>query len=142
MSDAYMVKPPAAITIRSFDLSGEAMKKLKEEFEIVYANFTGLRLSEKDLISAIKNAEYVIAGTEIFSKIVLETSSNLKIISRVGVGTDNIDLITAEKHKIRILNTPEAPGLAVAEHTLALLFALLKRIPQYNQQMRKQKFFN
>ena len=54
----------------------------------------------------------------------------------VGVGTDNIDVNTAEKHRIQILNTPEAPGLAVAEHTLAILLALLKKIPQYNQQMR------
>lgn len=131
-----MNRPPVAITIRSFDQLGRATKKLNDEFKIVYTNSTGLRLSENDLISALKNAEYVIAGTEIFSKNVLEASPNLKVISRVGVGIDNIDIATAEKHRIHILNTPEAPGLAVAEHTLALLLALLKKIPQYNQQMR------
>jgi D-3-phosphoglycerate dehydrogenase len=131
-----MIKPSVAITIRSFDQSGLAMKKINDEFEIVYLNSTGLRLSENDLISAIRIAEYVIAGTELFSKRVLETSSCLKVISRVGVGTDSIDINTAEKQKIHILNTPEAPGLAVAEHTLALLLAILKTIPQYNTQMR------
>jgi len=131
-----MGKPPVAITIRSFNHFGEAMKKIKDEFEIVYVNSTGLRLSENDLISAIGIAEYVVAGTEIFSKKVLEASANLKVISRVGVGTDNIDINTAEKQRIYILNTPEAPGLAVAEHTLALLLAVLKKIPQYNQQIR------
>jgi len=131
-----MIKPPIAITIRSFNQSGEAMQKIKDEFEIVYLNSTGFRLSEKDLISAIHKSEYVIAGTEIFSKKVIETSENLRVISRVGVGIDNIDIDTAEKLGIRILNTPESPGLAVAEHTLALLLAVLKKIPQYNHNLR------
>jgi len=130
------MKPSVAITIRSFNQSDQAMKKLKDEFEIVYINTTDRHLSEKDLISALKNAEYVVAGTELFSKKVLEESPNLKVISRVGIGTDNIDINTAKKFKIRILNTLETPGLAVAEHTLALLFAVLKKIPQYNTKMR------
>lgn len=131
-----MKRPSVAITIRSFDQYGRAMKKLNDEFEIVYINSTGLRLSENDLMSAIRNAEYVIAGTEIFSKKVLEESINIRVISRVGVGIDNIDITTAEKHRIHILNTPEAPGFAVAEHTLALLLTILKNIPKYNNQMR------
>jgi D-3-phosphoglycerate dehydrogenase len=131
-----MNRPAVAITIRSFDQYGQAMKKLNDEFEIVYINSTGLRLSENDLILALKDVEYVIGGTELFSKRVLEASTKLKVISRVGVGTDNIDLPTAEKHNICILNTPEAPGLAVAEHTLALLLTILKNIPKYNNQMR------
>jgi D-3-phosphoglycerate dehydrogenase len=135
-----MKKPPLAITIRSFNQNGEAMKILNDKFQIVYINSSGARLSENDLILALKNAEYVIAGTELFSKRVLEESTNLKIISRVGVGIDNIHIPTAEKQQVCILNTPEAPGLAVAEHTLALLFAVLKRIPQYNQQMRAGNF--
>ena len=135
-----MNRPPVAITIRSFDQSGRAMKKLNDEFEIVYINSTGLRLSENVLISALKNAEYVVAGTEIFSKKVLEASPNLKVISRVGIGMDNIDIKTAEKCRIQVLNTPEAPGLAVAEHTLALLLTLLKNIPKYNNQTRSGNY--
>ena len=116
------------------------MKKLNDEFEIVYINSTGLRLSENDLISAIRNTEYVIAGTEIFSKKVLEASTHLKVISRVGVGIDNIDIPNAGKHNVCILNTPETPGLAVAEHTLALLLTILKNIPKYNNQMRSGNY--
>ncbi len=135
-----MNKPPVAITIRSFNQYGRAMKKIKDEFEIVYINSTGLRLSENDLISAVKNTEFVIAGTELFSKRVLEVSTNLKAISRVGVGIDNIDITTAEKSNICILNTPEAPGLAVAEHTLSLLLTILKNIQKYNSQMRSGNY--
>lgn len=135
-----MKKPTVAITIRSFDNSSQAIKKLNEHFKVIYINSTGLRLSETELIAAIRDAEYVIAGTELFSKKVLEASSTLKVISRVGVGIDNIDIIYAEKKNISILNTPDAPVQAVAEHTLALILTLLKKIPQYNQEMRKENY--
>ncbi len=131
-----MDKFPVAITIRSFNTSGHAMKELEADFFVVYTNQTGARLSEQDLISAIKNAEYVIAGTEQFSQRVLESADKLRAISRVGVGTDSIDLHYASEHEIQVLNTPEAPVISVSEHALALLLAALKRIPQYNQNIR------
>jgi len=113
------------------------MRELEAEFTIVYSNSTGNRLSESDLISAIQDAEYVIAGTEIFSKKVIDSSKKLRVISRVGVGTDSIDIHHALHRNIQILNTPEAPVISVTEHTLGLLLAVLKRIPQYNQNVRE-----
>lgn len=135
-----MTRPRVAITIRSFEKTGQAMIRLRDEFEIVYVNSSGLRLPENELISAIRNADFVIAGTESFSKNVLEMSPNLKAISRVGVGIDNIDVATAKKRNILVMNTPEAPGLSVAEHTLALLLALLKNICGYNNRMRSGNY--
>ena len=132
-----MEKPLIAITIRSFDPTGTLLKTIIEEFEIIYLNSTGSRLSEDDLISAVQNADFVIAGTERFSKKVLDSAKNLKAISRVGVGTDSIDLTEAESRKVRILTTPEAPVIAVAEHALALLLSVMKRIPQYNTNIRQ-----
>jgi D-3-phosphoglycerate dehydrogenase / 2-oxoglutarate reductase len=120
-----------AITIRSFNETGPAMERLKTEFAVVYYNNSGSRLSEDDLISAVKNAECVIAGTEIFNQRVLESAPHLKIISRVGVGVDNIDLKYAKKLGIAIVNTPKTPIDAVAEHTIALIFSVMKHIPQY-----------
>lgn len=131
-----MDKSPVAITIRSFNRSGPAMRELEAEFSVIYTNLTGARLSERDLIAAVKDAEYVIAGTEIFSKHVIDCSKKLRAISRVGVGTDSIDLQHASRRNIQIFNTPEAPVISVTEHTLALLLAILKRIPQYNQNVR------
>jgi len=131
-----MKKRSLAITIRSFDTSGLLMQKLTEEFSVEYINSTGSRLSEEELLSSIKDTEYVIAGTEPFSARVLESSKKLKAISRVGVGTDSIDGKTAKEQNIRILNTPEAPVIAVAEHALALILTILKNIPSYNNRAR------
>lgn len=129
-------KSPVAITIRSFDTSGCIRQKIEDEFTIVYTNTSGIRLSEDELIRAIHNAEYVIAGTEQFTNRVLKSARNLRTISRVGVGTDSIDTVAAARLKISILNTPEAPVIAVTEHTLALLLAILKHIPAYNNRVR------
>jgi D-3-phosphoglycerate dehydrogenase len=132
--------PTVAITIRSFDLSSPAIKKLKENFIISFINKTGARLSETDLINALGNVHGVIAGTETFSCRVINQCSSLKVISRIGVGTDSIDLAAAREQGILIVTTPNSPIQSVAEHTLALILSALKNIPQYNEQMRKNNY--
>ena len=129
--------PTVAITIRSFDLSGPALKKLKENFTLSFINKTGARLSETDLVNAMGNVQGVIAGTESFSRGVIVHCSSLKVISRVGVGTDSIDLAAARDQGIQIVTTPNSPVQSVAEHTLALILSAMKNIPQYNEQMRR-----
>ena len=126
-----------AITIRSFDIRGPAGKKLREHCIISYTNTTGKKLDGSDLIHAISDCEGVIAGTERFSSEIILQCGSLKIISRVGVGTDSLDLDAIRSRGIHVSTTPDSPVQAVAEHTLALLLSSLKRIPQYNEQMRR-----
>jgi len=57
-------------------------------------------------------------------------ASNLRVVGRAGVGVDNINLAAAQKHGITVLNTPTSTTIAVAEHTFALLLALIRRVPQ------------
>lgn len=135
-----MRKFKVAITVRSFGLKIFEIKEVTENFEILYINKTGRRLSESELSQVLKGVEGVIAGTEPFTKQVIESLSDLKVISRVGVGLDSIDIETARKHEIKIMNTPEAPVQAVAEHTLALILDLLKHITIYNQKMRVKDY--
>jgi len=135
-----MGKAKIAITARSFDIHGEAYKKLIQYCDVVTINQTGNRLGENELITSIQNADGTISGTEIFSKNVIESAPTLKIISRIGVGIDNIDLDTCARHSIKVCSTPDAPAIAVAEHTLALLFSTLKHIPQYYGQVRHGDF--
>ena len=127
------MKPKVAITIRSFDTNTDKYQALKDNFEIVYINNSGHRLSEDEIISAIKLADAVIAGTEKYSEKVIQSSDTLKAISRVGVGLDSIDLECASKHNIKVYNTPNAPTVAVAEHTVALLLAVCKNLVYYNK---------
>lgn len=133
-------KPSLAITIRSFSLDDSTRKELERVFTIGYCNTTGKRLSENELILAIRHATAVIAGTEFFSRDVLDASPELKIISRVGVGTDSIDMETANRRNIRVMITAAATVQPVAEHTLALIFSVSKRIAEYYTSARCSDF--
>jgi D-3-phosphoglycerate dehydrogenase len=112
------------------------MERLRSRFDVIYINRSGRRLTREELIEALDGADAAIAGTEWFSRPVLAATKNLRAISRVGVGLDSIDLQAAAERDIRVFNTPDAPVQAVAEHALALLLALLKHIPAYNDRVR------
>lgn len=128
-----MKKQNLAITIRSLNTSTPSFQRLREFFDMSYINTTGKRLSESEVIDALRGADAAIAGTESYSRDVIQSSVNLKAISRVGVGLDSIDLKCASEHNIKVYNTPNAPTVAVAEHTVALLLAVCKNIVYYNK---------
>jgi D-3-phosphoglycerate dehydrogenase len=66
----------------------------------------------------------------------IQAAAQLKVIGRAGVGVDNIDLEAAKAAGVAVVNTPTSTSLAVAEHTLALLLALLRQIPQADGRMK------
>ena len=98
-------------------------------------NPTGRRLTEDELIEAVGNAEILIAGTEPLSAKVMDAAPRLRLISRVGVGLDNVDLNAARARDITVSYTPEAPAPAVAELTIGLVLALLRHTHSANLQM-------
>ena len=67
----------------------------------------------------------------------LEGAEKLRVIGRAGVGVDNVDLDAATKKGIVVMNTPGGNAVSVAEHTLALLLSLARRIPQADNSMKK-----
>jgi len=88
----------------------------------------------------IDNSVGLIAGTETISRRVIESNSNLKVISRYGIGLDNVDAIAAKENNIIIYNTPETPVLAVAELTIALIFSLLRKIRIVDSNLHKDNW--
>ena len=72
------------------------------------------KLTERELIELVGEAEVIIAGTEPITRRVMEKATQLRHISRVGVGLDNVDLVEAEKRGISVSYTPDAPAPAVA----------------------------
>ena len=67
----------------------------------------------------------------------LENAGQLKVIGRAGTGVDNIDVKSASARGILVMNTPGANAMAAAEHTLALMLALARHVPQANQSMHE-----
>ena len=88
-------------------------------------------LKEDELAAAVPayDALIVRSGAKVTAKVLAEPGK-LKAIARAGVGVDNIDLEAATGKGILVLNTAEASTLSTAEHALALMFAVARRIPQ------------
>ena len=92
----------------------------------VTINPMGRRLKEHELAELIAATEVLIAGTEPITRKVMEAAPNLRLIARVGVGLDNVDLAAAWDRGIQVTYTPEAPAPAVAELTVGLMVSLLR----------------
>ena len=95
------------------------------------------KLTENELADMIADFDVIIAGTESISNYVMERASKLKMISRVGIGLDSVDLLAAERRGIKVSYTPDAPAPAVAELTIGLLITLLRSVQLSNIEMHK-----
>lgn len=127
------------ITTESFgEYNTGPLDKLKSKGFSIILNPFGRELSKDESISLYsKDIGGVIAGTEIIDAGIIKKASSLKVISRCGVGLDNIDLGAAKKAKIKVFNTPGLVTDAVAELTVGLIFASLRRIVEADGMMRQ-----
>ncbi|HTX54874.1 MAG TPA: phosphoglycerate dehydrogenase [Candidatus Baltobacteraceae bacterium] len=91
------------------------------------------------LTERLQNAEVAvnIRGRTRFTDDVLAHCPKLKLIAIWGTGTDNVDLKAAAARGITVTNTPGANALAVAEHTIALMVAIVKQLAQADAAMRQ-----
>lgn len=117
----------------------EAQNILNNVAELVFVNEGNLN----EFISAIKtkDAVGVVLGTWVkFTKEMMDSAPDLKIISRTGAGVDNVDVNSATERGIMVLNTPEANLISVAEHTVALIAAISKQLLFLDKELRKNNF--
>jgi D-3-phosphoglycerate dehydrogenase len=108
----------------------------KQDYDILL-NPYNRTLTETEVIQLGGACSGIISGSEPLNGRVLQSLPQLRCISRVGVGLDNIDLHLAEKLGIRVKNTPDAPTRAVAELTVCLIFDLLRAVSSHDRKVRK-----
>ena len=102
------------------------------------------KLAENELADMIKDFDVIIAGTEPITDKVMARATKLKLISRVGIGLDNVDLLSAKRRGIIVSYTPDAPAPAVADLTVGLIICLLRCVHVSNAQMHAgqwQRYF-
>jgi phosphoglycerate dehydrogenase-like enzyme len=94
--------------------------------------------SEDALIDRIRDAELIlnIRSSVKFTDRVFDACPRLRLLSVWGTGTDHIDLASAARHQVTVANTPGVSAISIAEHTLALLLAVARRIPQLDAATR------
>ncbi len=93
-------------------------------------------LTEDEIIDLAKGVDGIIAGTEPLNARVLHALPDLKVISRCGVGVDNVDLKTAKDLGIEVFTTPNGPTAAVGELTVGMILNLLRNISVMNQELK------
>lgn len=96
-------------------------------FELVYPK-RRLQLLEAELLEQLQGIKAVLAGSEPYSRKVIEAHPQLRVIARAGVGYDAVDVAAASERGVAVTITPNTNHDAVAEHTFALILALAKSI--------------
>lgn len=110
----------------------ELLQQCNADFLI---NPLGKKLTEDELAEMIGDFDVLIAGTEMITEKVMSNAPKLKMISRVGIGLDGVDLQAAQRRGIKVSYTPDAPAPAVAELTIGLMISLLRSVQIANSQL-------
>jgi D-3-phosphoglycerate dehydrogenase len=96
-----------------------------------------LGMSPDELIAIISEYDALVVRSDTqVSKEVIEAGENLQVIARAGVGVDNIDVEAATRKGIVVVNAPSGNIISAAEHTIALMLAMARHIPQANAVLR------
>src|ERR1043165_5744183 len=92
----------------------------------------------QELIRRVADADVVLSlrAYSRFTPAVLAAAPRLKLISLWGTGTDNVDMAACRARNVRVANTPGVNAHAVAEHTMALMLAVTRRIPAMDADTR------
>ncbi len=108
----------------------------REDIELVI----GSKMTEDELCACIGEYDAMIvrSATKVTAK-VFDAGSKLKVVGRAGVGVDNIDLNAATRNGVLVVNAPDGNTIAACEHTLAMMFALARQIPEAVTKTVKEK---
>ncbi len=98
------------------------------------------RLTEDELIELIQDSPVLVAGTDPITERVMASAPNLKLIARVGIGLDSVDLKAARERRIAVTYSPDGPAPAVAELTVGLMIDLLRGVSEVDRGMRVPKW--
>lgn len=114
-------------------LSERGLTLLRQDFEVDVRT----DLAADGLVSAIEpyDALIVRSQTQVNAE-VIDAGANLKVVGRAGIGLDNVDVEAATRRGVMVVNAPQSNILSAAEHTIALLLALARNIPQADASLR------
>jgi D-3-phosphoglycerate dehydrogenase len=98
-------------------------------------------IGRNELMSSVKDYDVIVvrSRTKVTEEVV-DAAARAKIIARVGVGVDNIDVEAAEAKKIRVINAPEAASTAVGELVIGLMISLARSIPRADAETKRSNW--
>src|SRR6059058_1854755 len=99
------------------------------------------KISRDKLLDIVADADGLIvrSGTAVDRELI-QNAKRLRVVGRAGVGVDNVDLDAATEHGVLVMNSPGGSTTTTAEHTVAMLFALARNIPQAYKTLQNHKW--
>ncbi len=122
----------------SDEVSDSGLQPLRDAGFLVQKK-TGLSLDQLRQELADSEGLIVRSETRVTSEL-LAAAPGLRVIGRAGVGVDNIDVPAATARGIVVMNAPDGNTITTAEHTIALLVALARRVPQADASLKSGKW--
>lgn len=122
-------------TVPFATVSTEPLLALREAGLEVAINPFERKMTREEMIAVLPDADYLVAGIETLDAEVLGHAGRLRLISRVGIGLDSVDLVACAKRGIAVAYTPDAPTLAVAELNVALALDALRKVSATSSKM-------
>ena len=116
--------------------SNKPMEMLEERRYSIVNNPFSRKILKDEFLNLAVNVEGIIAGTEKYDHSVFDGLPNLKVISRLGVGMDNIDIKIAEEKGIKVYKTTTSPAPAVAELVFGLMINVYRHISKSNELLK------
>lgn len=137
-----MKKHVICIEARPFAaFSNEQLDRLTARPDAEILDCRGGTVDDPVFMARLQSADIVISGNDLhLDSALLDALPNLRCVAKLGVGLDMIDIPAAVARNIVVCNTPGANDVAVAEHTFALLFGLLRQVPRCDAGMRNGKW--
>jgi D-3-phosphoglycerate dehydrogenase / 2-oxoglutarate reductase len=120
-------------------ISSKGVELLESGGQLLVEVRTGLKEIELLAIAAEYSAIVVRSQTKITSK-VIEAAKQLKVVGRAGVGVDNVDVDTATRRGVIVMNTPGGNTVSTAEHAFSLLVSIARNIPQADASVKAGKW--
>ncbi|HEV8597431.1 MAG TPA: phosphoglycerate dehydrogenase, partial [Candidatus Dormibacteraeota bacterium] len=115
-------------------LAEDGLERLRRAGEVTVVS----KLEESELVRRIPEFDALVVRSETrVTAPVIEAGRKLRVVGRAGVGVDNIDVSAATSKGIVVVNAPRGNIVAAAEHTMALLFALARWVPQADASMKR-----
>jgi len=130
------VRPLVVLLSSLADLGREHLVPLEERFGLVERFDLDATHDEAALVAGLAGAWAAVAGSETYTERVLSSLPELRLIIRVGVGFDAIDVAAATERGVAVATTPDANSDGVADLTLALTLACLRRIAVGDRHLR------
>ena len=133
-----MSAPRILIATSPFGSAGRKPLDLLEAtgWELVH-NPKGRRLRAGEVGEMLEGMDAVVAGTEPYTRETLENARGLKVIARVGIGLDNVDLEYCCERGVTVTHTPDAPSQSVAELTVGQIINLARCLHQTDRSVRE-----